>query len=1115
MLLAHLYQNELKFEAALTAQQSEKKLDNKPDQKFDQKFDQKLDQKPGQNVDFLLTQASATQLQRFFQLWHMRSAEPALLYFHGPSGTGKTALMRQIQHLRAPDAEPPHRLAGVDDGHLQSHVQSFRAQPPLVISINGEQKVPIEAHAESASAIAISLVIASLNQAAGLSVYSLALAELERMLSARKVFDAFSRGFQARTGLTWQQARDSERVLREDIVKSISAATQDGRESAEKLLLQATAALSDVAGYLQLRILELAAQDVNLRVLVLFDELQFRFGAPELAEVLQKISSICTACKGALVFCGFGQTQADAVQSLIDTANTNAAELRAEHSAEEGSAPVLTQESINHCALHARDALALLQARVLKPNSMANLQLAMFAPVASHPFSADMLAWLDQLSSAQPQLNVQTIVLETLRNCRDLPALALLTPAHMWPQFAALLPETTRAQVDEALSEREGVQAALLAALALAPLAGSATVPEARLIELCQIKLGDPVVPTQSLAQLEAAGWMRRIEQGAALNLPESAVRHVGGEITSLSTREKMRVMADLVYNGVLNAQDCVDHANGRSYGFNRLCDAHALGSANHELTLMLITPLSGDYADFDEFRAVLRSAEGGGQVVMKLANLPNLNQQLNELERSRGADLVYKRAEMVQQVRQAMLNAEVFVAGKPLKNTSAMVQFQVEAALTRLIDSVYPQVALLSHPQSDVLAMIRVVLGGRDLPAFENADALVLVRDYLEQRTGQLVSLNDVVQRFRRRPLGWPDLEVVLLAARLVNARMVSARIDAHAARPAEAAEAFTNAALWSKVMLVRMAAGVTEEMLASSELAQRLFGTPFPLDSASNLAARIRAELEHWRVELAAMASSSAAFSGVHDAREALSELRKLGILREVGEFLEQFVDLGELLEDIGADLAELRKSRQQNGPVYALLRKLLIEIQPNLTSLSRDAEGFKDIERLRRLQTAPSASEAIGEIESLCERVLARNFELIANARDAAMQKIDEALAQVQETLGKLSAAPLVEERCTRGLLALRERVEMEHSHSSLIGLLEEARQERDVALDALNRQITTERPAIASQAQLLTVVRLSHLSGEMVLEQEADLDVFFDRVRTAVVPMLLMGMRVRLE
>ena len=1094
MLLAHLYQNELKFDAASIGQ------------RYEPRYGQKSAQNPDIGARFLLTRASVAQLQRFFQLWHSRSARPAPLYFHGPSGTGKTALLQQIQQTCMQGAEPPQPLASIDSGQLFSHIESFRAQPALVLSISAKQKVPIDAHAESASASAV--IIAVLNQTAGLSVNSLALAELERMLSKRQVFEAFSRGFQARTGLTWQQARDSERVLREDIVKSISAATQDGRESADKLYSEANAALSDLAGYLQSRIFELLSLDANFRLLVLFDELQSRFNRAELAEVLQAMARICAACNGVLVFCGFGQMQPDAMQPRTD--DETSAETPAETDLG-AHAP----EPVHLYGLHASDALAFLQADELKPNSMANLQLAMFAPVPSHPFSAAVMRWLDKLCGTQPQLNVQTIFLKTLHDSREAPALGLLTPWHLWPHFAPLLPETTRAQVDEALSEREGVQAALLAALALAPLAGTATVPESILVELCQIKLGDPVVPTQSLAQLEAAGWMRKIEQGAALNLPESAVRHVGGDITSLSNRERMRVMADLIYNGVLDAQDCVDHVNGRSYGFNRLCDAHALGSANHELTLMVITPLSSDYIDFDEFRAVLRSAEGGGQVLMKLANLPNLNQQLNELERSQGADLVQKRAELVQQVRRSMLNAEVFVAGKVLKTTAALVQFQVEAALTRLIDSVYPQVAMLSHPQSDVLAMIRVVLGGRDLPAFENADALLLVREYLEQRTGQLVSLNDVVQRFRRRPLGWPDLEVVLLTARLVNARLVSVRIDAHAARPAEAAEAFTNAALWPKVMLVRMAAGVTEEMLASSELAQRLFGTPFPLDSASSLAARIRAELEHWRVELAAMASSSEAFSGVHDAREALSELRKLGILREVGEFLEQFVDLGDLLADIGADLAQLRKTRQQNGPVYTLLRKLLIEIQPNLTALSRDAEGFRDIERLRQLQTAPSASAAISEIENLCERVLARNFELIANARDSAIQKIDEALAQVHETLGKLSAAPLVEERCTRGLLALRERVEMEHSHSSLIGLLEEARQERDAALDALNRQITTERPAIASQAQLLTVVRLSHLSGDMVLEQEADLDVFFDRVRTAVVPMLLMGMRVRLE
>ena len=1085
MLLAHLYQNELKFDAALAEA----------------------------NPQFLLTAACANLLSRFFQLWHMRANAPALLYFHGPSGAGKTTLMRQICELSLPTSELIKRLPGVDEAHLTSHIDSFRTQPPRILSISAAQIAPLDAHVESASSLALSLIIAALNKAAGLSVSSLALAELERMLISRQSFDAFVRGFQARTGLSWPAARDSDRVLREDIVKSIAAALPDGRGAAEAMLSQANAAHTDLAGYLSTRILALHSQDAKVRTLVLFDELQARFSSVELAEVLPQLAKLSLGCNGALVICGFGQHSVEAIQSVIDAAAISAQEPSPDSPLAEPTAAAKFE--INHVSLRASDSLVMLQACVVKPNLMANLQLAMFAPPPSHPFSLDMLRWLDELSAQQPQLNVRTVLLETLRNSRDLPALALLTPAHVWPQFAALLPETTRAQVDEALSTREGVQAALLAALALAPLAGAATVPEARLIELCQIKLGDPVVPTQSLALLEAAGWMRRIEQGAVLNLPESAVRHVGGEITSLSTREKMRVMADLVYNGVLNEQDCVDHANGRSYGFNRLCDAHALGSASNELTLMLITPLSGDYVDFDEFRAVLRSAEGGGQVVMKLANMPNLHQQLNELERVRSAELVRKRAELIQQIKQAMLSGDVFVAGKALKNTAALVQFQVEAALTKLIDSVYPQVALLSHPQSDVLAMIRVVLGGRDLPAFENADALVMVREYLEQRTGQLVSLNDLVQRFRRRPLGWPDLEVVLLIARLVNAKMVSVRIDAHAARPAESAEAFTNAALWSKVMLVRMAPGVTEAMLASSELAQRLFGTPFPLDSAGNLAARIRAELEHWRVELSAMASSSAAFSGVHDAREALTELRKLGILREVGEFLEQFVDLSELLEDIGADLAELRKTRQQNGPVYALLRKLLIEIQPNLTSLSRDAEGFKDIERLRQLQTAPSATEAISEIEQLCARVVARNFELIAGARDSAMAKIEQALAQVEETLSKLTPAPLVEERCKRGLLALRERVEMEHSHSSLVGLLEEARQERDSALDALNRQITTERPAIASQAQLLTVVRLSHLSGDMALEQEADLDVFFDRVRTAVVPMLLMGMRVRLE
>jgi ABC-type cobalamin/Fe3+-siderophores transport system ATPase subunit len=1060
-------------------------------QLFQQDIDELVQQAsagaPADNV--IVNRQIARHLTLLLDVWRRPQPNFPILYLHGPAGSGKTTLLQFLGNSLSQTQSVTLQALPGTEREVQQWTEAqtrLHADAPIVLLVSGADTLSNDARTENASDALIARILAAINQHAGFSANSLALAALERALQSKGLLEAFQRGFQARTGLSWAQAREGDRVLREDILKSISAAAQNMRAEADLLLQQSAASLRDLPACAAAAISALGT--AQQRVVILLDQIATSSGTDidALLETLQRISA---ACAGKVLLCAAGRSAFAAQEPLA-------------------------QARVLGCALRASDVYEILRARELQWNPIAGVQLAMFQPGVTHPISPEVMDWLDTLASAQPQQDIRAAFLQTLSACRDSDALALLTPAHFWPHWSNLLAPATRQQVNAAIIEREGVQAALLSTLALAPLTGSAAVSDSDLALLCQLKVRDPVVPTQSLAALEAAGWIRRAQPGYTLNLPESEQRQVNMDAVSLSAREKMRVLAGLVFDDILQGQDALGHSNLRHYGFNRLLDAHAHGSANHELTLMLVSPLAGDYVDFDAFRAVLRSAEGGGQALLRMAPINELHAQLNALDRGDAATQNERRAALLHHIKQSILRGDLYVAGKPVKLQSADAAQLLEFALTQLIHSVYPQVDLLAHPQNDVLAMIRVVLGGRELPAFENADAQPLVRDYLDQRAGQLVSLNDVVQRFRRRPYGWPDLEVVLLVARWVNAKVITARIDGHTARPAEAAEAFTNAALWSKVMLVRMLPGVTDAMLRSSELAQRIFGGQFPLDSASDLSARIRAELEQWRIELSTLAAGEPGVN-VHDAREALSELRRLGVLREAGEFLDQFNELGDVLADIGADLNALRDSRKQTGPSFARMRKLFVEIQANLTALARDPHAAQDIEKLRALQTSAPRADAAQTIEALCESVSRRNFELIASARELALEKISEALSLVHETLAKFERNAALEERALRGLHALRERVEMEYSHASLLGLLEETRQERDSALDALNRHITAERPAIASKAQLLTVLRLSHLSGDTVLEREEDLDVFFDHVRAAVTPLLLAGMRVRLE
>ena len=1045
---------------------------------------------------FLPTHGSASVLRFFFESWQRRLPDPVpVSWICGPAGTGKTSLLSALAQGLETLTWPQHFTA------LTSQFRALREHPPHLLMLSA-QKAKARFGVEP---LALAL-LRSYNGEQGLSVNSIEIAALELWLSDRGALEQFSRSFHARTATDWQIARESADLLREDLIKTLSAALNEPVERAEKDYETAIARPHDPARYLQHQLMRQAEQEGNQqRVLVLIDDFDQLFDGDQtlMRDGLALLSRFACDSHGRIACAVSARTALAGV--LSDWADWVPA-------------------GVHSFALGPKDALALLYARWLQPNALAAVSLAALAPEVTHPFSSSVLDWLARILAAQPDIHVLSLLADVVKANAQRPAVDLLGPAAFIGPLYSQLPAATAKLLHDALAKMPAAQAELLSALALAPLGGLATLSEVELAQLAQPRLGETVIPSQALSALEKAGWLRRLEGGVALSLPESQMRQSLGEQVSLSLRERMRLLAELLFEGVLAARQTLEYRNGRAYAYNRLCDSHAHGSASHELALMLLTPLAPEYSEFDEFHAVLRSAEGGGQALLKLGTVQNLSERLAAFSQARqlrsnnfsgqGYAHTSAEAELLSDLAHAFENAEVFVAGRRLIMTAIEPAAVVDSAMRCLIESVHSHVDEIAHQQSEALAMIRVVLGGRELPAGENIAALHRIDAYFELHVGQMMSMGDVVQRFRQRPFGWPELEIVLLAARLVSANKLSVRLDGHTARPTEAAEAFTNAALWPRVTLVRTPLGVTDDMLGAAQLGQLLFARKFALDSASGLANSLRAELDGWRNELSSMANPSA-FAGSHDAREALSELKQLALIREGEEFLRGFCAQGEVLADIGADLAELRSSRAQLGPAYDLLRKTLVEIAPNVSALRRDVQAASAIDRLHILQSAQGRIETGDEIISLCALIGERNFALIADARELAITRIEQAQAEVSAQLETLGAGTELREKSLSGLKTLQDQVDLEISHAALLGLCEEAANDRDSVLERLNRQITSERPAVGEQQLLLTVVRPGRLAGGLIIEQEADLDVYFDKVREALAPMLKAGMRVRLE
>ncbi len=1026
-------------------------------------------------------------LEQCFATWNRPDHEVRpVVWLSGPSGSGKSSFLGAIA-----EGLPMLRELGANHRLMQMS-QRFVDQPPPMVFLGGRQSLErfgIEPLSTS--------LLRALNQSHGYAVNSVELAALERILADKGQIEAFVKGFQARTNSEWKDAREGDHVLQEDLVK-VLASVAGGREAAERLYEQALGMAQLRHTYLLKLLMELADQGPGYCV-VLVDDFESLLGGDTklLREAFSLLNEITLQSNGK-------------IRTIVASTRPLQAML---HELTDAEVSVMAFPVI----LSSQDALEVLYQRWLHPAAFAKVQLAMLEPSATHPFSQATLAWLDQVLSDIPSVHTIELFHAALKQFADSSAITLLGPAAFSDRLFANLPSTTAKLVRSAMAELEPAQAALLATLAISPLGGKATLTEHDLMQLSQRQLGETVVPSGALQKLEQSGWIRRLETGVALSLPESQQRHATGQVVSLSMRERMRLLAEVLFVSTLGDVQQVQFRNARFYEFNRMCDSHTLGSANHELALTILTQLSPEYDQIDEFHSVLRSAEGGGQAFIKIAPVLDLNERLDQLAALRQSDA--RAAEGMEialsaDLEKALLAGEAFVAGHAMAIPSESSKRAIDALLLRLIESVHAKVDDLSHAQSDALAMIRVVLGGRELPMAENAEALKLLDRYFETRIGQTMSLNDVVQRYRRRPFGWPDLEIVLLVARLVNHKRLAVRIDGHAARPAESAEAFTNAGLWTRVMVIRAPAGVSDLMLQASELGLHLFSKPLTLDSELALSTQIRRELDSWRVELNTMLTAADASTFAHDAREALGELKRLFAYGNSGEFLGSFCQTADLLRDIHSDLNDLRQARSALGPVHARVRQLLQEMRPNLAALTRDPEAAALIEKLERVQNGLNSAVQADEITEVCDAAAEKNFEFVSSARELAIGKVEAAIGEVSVQLDLLDARDDVRAKILKRLNSLMERVDLENSHAALVGIAEEAATERNTAFDLINQRITAERPAVGDQ-RLLTVVRPGKFAGNLLIESEADLEPFFEQLRAALRPMLKAGMRIRFE
>jgi hypothetical protein len=226
---------------------------------------------------------------------------------------------------------------------------------------------------------------------------------------------------------------------------------------------------------------------------------------------------------------------------------------------------------------------------------------------------------------------------------------------------------------------------------------------------------------------------------------------------------------------------------------------------------LSVVTPLADEYALYDQAKCILQSSTEGGQLILRLDDDKTLGRELRtyiqtdkyvarkndgtashttrRILRERQEDNRERRRRLVLQLERLCREAALYAVGQPVHSKAGAATGVVAEGLDYLVRNSFNKLGYLTHLSANPQAEIKAVLSATDVDDLGfsleagqgNQQALSEVSGYLQLMVGAniRVIMEDMVDRFGRRPYGWPEWEAVLLIARLIRKGEISLVMD------------------------------------------------------------------------------------------------------------------------------------------------------------------------------------------------------------------------------------------------------------------------------------------------------------------------------------------------
>jgi len=1170
--------------------------------------------------EYVVTKQISEYLRKFFDAYLAaidRPHDAAItdrmgVWVSGFFGSGKSHFIKILSYLlenleaHNPETGEKRNAAQffdrqkIKDAMLHADIQRAVAGSADVILFN------IDAKANKSDPDAILQVFLRVfNEKVGLSGDTPYIADMERHLISKGAFETFKTAFAESNGGTWEQESDAVAFYRDDIVVALAQALKMTPESAGKWFDNARDDYRiTLEGFAKVVNEYLTSRPSSHKVIFLVDEVgQFIGTSSPLMLNLQTITEQLGAqCKGRAWVIVTSQEDIDAaigednkskgqdfskIQARFHTrlslASSNTDEVIGER--------LLSKTEAAHVAL--RDAFA-------SKSDVINNQLAFSGNsvtlrgykdaaefVTCYPFAPYQFTLLQKifesirkvgatgkhLSRGERSL-LDAFQSAAVRNANH--GIDVLIPLYdFYPAIESFIDGVAKRSIDQApdnpaLQPYDSLLLKSMFLIRYIPDIVKPTIDNLATLCIDQIDADKLVLKRkiqESLARLERERLVSR--NGDLWFFLTNEERDVAREIghVEVSAAEKSRELARLIFEDIFKDQTKVRHRDTKSdYEFNRLLDGVPWRQASHALSFEVLTPLGDEYERLQPARCILRSSEGNGRAIVRLAEgerldielalylqiekyivSPKADQATPSLKRilaDRKDENRERRLRLVHQLSELIALGDFYALGQPVQIKTASPDKVLDELLNYLITNTYSKLPYLKVRQSDPIAEIKAVLSADDIGQHSlgldgeagNALAIKEMRDYLQLAASQnRVLLSDVVDRFASIPWGWrPEWETVLLIARLFMSGEIKLMLEGSDLDAASAADPLTKSARFNKVSILKRKTADSTAIKRARELYKDLF-QKMGREEEDSLVADFRARLADWQAELKSYAHTAATphHPGKSDIDAALTRIAQQLSTRDTFAFIESILATKNEWLDLADDIHDLVNFYKTQIAAWRKLLDGLSAFESNREALSKVPQANTALLGLVQIRDNPKPYGQVNRIEPLLASVATINEQLVHEKRERALLSVESKLAEVEAKLGAAAATADLRNKALRPLQELKARISTQTSIAQIMLLQATSGDAMDDAINLIEAAVSklpdhtelpsnTDKPLQTGQpnmpppgAKTTRVIRAAELSSKTYLETEADVDTYVIKLKDALLATLREGQIARIQ